>query len=200
MRSRTSHSENTWLVVGLGNPGEKYSATRHNIGFIVADELALRMNAKFSASKYRSLVSETRLGVGVDAPKLVLVKPQTYMNDSGDAVSPLSKYFGCSANQIIAIHDELDIPFNSIRVKIGGGDNGHNGLKSLTQSLGTAEYFRVRVGIGRPGTPQDTADYVLDNFGKSDRLIVPDLVARACDAIESLVTKGLEITQQNFNQ
>lgn len=200
MTSRTSHSDNAWLVVGLGNPGDKYSATRHNIGFVVADELALRIGGKFTSNKHRALVSESRLGIGVDAPKLVIAKPQTYMNDSGDSVSPLSKYFGCNAEHIIAIHDELDIPFNSIRVKIGGGDNGHNGLKSLSQSLGTPDYFRIRVGIGRPNTPQDTADYVLDNFSKSERLVVPDLVARACDAIESLVTKGLETTQQNFNQ
>ena len=196
----TSHHTESWLVVGLGNPGDKYATTRHNIGFLVADEMAARIGGKFASNKYRALVLESRLGVGDAAPKVVVIKPQTYMNDSGDAVSPLAKYFDCAPNRIIAIHDELDIPFNAIRVKIGGGDNGHNGLKSLTNSLGTAEYFRVRVGIGRPTTPQDTADYVLDKFNKSERTIVPDLVARACDAIESLITKGLEITQQNFNQ
>jgi PTH1 family peptidyl-tRNA hydrolase len=138
--------------------------------------------------------------MGSAAPKLIIVKPQTYMNDSGSAVSPLAKYFNTPVEQIIVIHDELDIPFNAIRVKIGGGDNGHNGLKSLTQSLSSPEYFRVRVGIGRPLTPQDTADYVLDNFGKSERSQISDLTMRACDAIESLIEKGLEITQQNFNQ
>ena len=196
----SSQTKNTWLVVGLGNPGDKYSATRHNIGFVVADELAIRCGGKFTSSKYRALVSEVRLGMGSQAPKLVIVKPQTYMNDSGDAVSPLAKYFNTPADRIIAIHDELDIPFNAIRVKIGGGDNGHNGLKSLTQSLGTPEYFRIRVGIGRPTTQQDTADYVLSNFGKSERSQVTDLTMRACDAIESLIEKGLGITQQNFNQ
>ncbi len=196
----SSQSKNTWLVVGLGNPGDKYSATRHNIGFVVADELAIRCGGKFTSSKYRALVSEVRLGMGSQAPKLVIVKPQTYMNDSGDAVSPLAKYFNTPAEQIIAIHDELDIPFNTIRVKIGGGDNGHNGLKSLTQSLGTPEYFRIRAGIGRPSTQQDTADYVLSNFGKNERTEVTDLTMRACDAIESLIEKGLEVTQQNFNQ
>ena len=196
----TSQVNNTWLVVGLGNPGDKYSSTRHNIGFMVADELANRFKGKFSSHKYRALVSEVRLGVGSEAPKLIIVKPSTYMNDSGNAVAPLAKYFNTAPQQIIAIHDELDIPFNAIRVKLGGGDNGHNGLKSLTQSLSTPEYFRIRVGIGRPTTPQDTADYVLDNFSKAERSVVPDLAMRACDAIESLVTKGLEITQQNFNQ
>jgi PTH1 family peptidyl-tRNA hydrolase len=196
----TSQVNNTWLVVGLGNPGDKYSSTRHNIGFMVADELANRFKGKFSSHKYRALVSEVRLGVGSEAPKLIIVKPSTYMNDSGNAVAPLAKYFNTAPQQIIAIHDELDIPFNAIRVKLGGGDNGHNGLKSLTQSLSTPEYFRIRVGIGRPTTPQDTADYVLDNFSKAERSVVPDLALRACDAIESLVTKGLEITQQNFNQ
>ncbi len=196
----SSQTKNTWLVVGLGNPGDKYSATRHNIGFVVADELAIRCGGKFTSSKYRALVSEVRLGMGSQAPKLVIVKPQTYMNDSGDAVSPLAKYFNTPADRIIAIHDELDIPFNAIRVKIGGGDNGHNGLKSLTQSLGTPEYFRIRVGIGRPTTQQDTADYVLSNFGKSERIQVTDLTMRASDAIESLIEKGLDVTQQNFNQ
>lgn len=195
----SNHQQNTWLVVGLGNPGDKYSATRHNIGFVVADQLVARLSGKFTPHKYRAHVAETRLGFGADAPRLVVVKPQTYMNDSGDAVAPLAKYFNSPVNQIIAIHDELDIPFDTLRVKIGGGDNGHNGLKSLTQSLKSAEYYRVRVGIGRPTTPQDTADYVLDNFSKSEKQIVPDLAARACDAIESLITKGLEVTQQNFN-
>jgi len=196
----TSQVNNTWLVVGLGNPGDKYSSTRHNIGFMVADELANRYTGKFSSHKYRALVSEARLGVGSEAPKLIIIKPSTYMNDSGNAVAPLAKYFNTAPQQIIAIHDELDIPFNAIRVKLGGGDNGHNGLKSLTQSLSTPEYFRIRVGIGRPTTPQDTADYVLDNFSKAERSVVPDLALRACDAIESLVNKGLENTQQNFNQ
>ena len=196
----TSQVNNTWLVVGLGNPGDKYSSTRHNIGFMVADELANRYTGKFPSHKYRALVSEVRLGVGSEAPKLIIVKPSTYMNDSGNAVAPLAKYFNTAPQQIIAIHDELDIPFNAIRVKLGGGDNGHNGLKSLTQSLSTPDYFRIRVGIGRPTTPQDTADYVLDNFSKAERSVVPDLALRACDAIESLVNKGLENTQQNFNQ
>jgi len=196
----TSQVNNTWLVVGLGNPGDKYSSTRHNIGFMVADELANRYTGKFSSHKYRALVSEARLGVGSEAPKLIIIKPSTYMNDSGNAVAPLAKYFNTAPQQIIAIHDELDIPFNAIRVKLGGGDNGHNGLKSLTQSLSTPDYFRIRVGIGRPTTPQDTADYVLDNFSKAERSVVPDLALRACDAIESLVNKGLENTQQNFNQ
>lgn len=196
----TSRSQETWLVVGLGNPGDKYSATRHNIGFQVADHFAARLQGKFAPNKYRSLVAEARLGFGADAPKVIIVKPQTYMNDSGDAVSPLAKYFGAPADRIIAIHDELDIPFNTIRVKLGGGDNGHNGLKSLTQSLGTPEYFRVRVGIGRPNTPQETADYVLDNFSRPERSVLPELIARASDAIESLISTGLEKTQQKFNQ
>lgn len=195
----SSHSSKAWLVVGLGNPGEKYASTRHNIGFLVAEELAVRLGGKFVSNKYRALVLETRLGVGTNSPKVIIVKPQTYMNDSGNAVAPLAQYFNCSPEQIIVVHDELDIPFSSLRVKMGGGDNGHNGLKSLTQSLGTPEYFRVRVGIGRPTTPQDTADYVLEKFNKSEKSIVPGLLMRSCDAIESLISKGLEITQQNFN-
>ena len=196
----TTNRSNSWLVVGLGNPGDKYASTRHNIGFIVAEELAKRLDGKFASNKYRALVAQVRLGVGGQAPQLVIVKPQTYMNDSGNAVAPLARYFNCDPERIIAIHDELDIPFEAIRVKIGGGDNGHNGLKSLTGSLGTADYFRIRMGIGRPSTPQETADYVLDNFSRSEKSALPDLVARACDAIESLISQGLEVTQQNFNK
>ena len=195
-----ANMSNSWLVVGLGNPGDKYASTRHNIGFLVADELAKRLDGKFGSHKYRAQVAEVRLGVGSQAPRLIIVKPQTYMNDSGNAVAPLAQYFNCSPENIIAIHDELDIPFQAIRVKIGGGDNGHNGLKSLTQSLGTPDYFRIRMGIGRPVTQQDTADYVLDKFGKNERNVIPDLVVRGCEAIESLITKGLELTQQNFNK
>lgn len=195
-----SNLPNTWLVVGLGNPGEKYSGTRHNIGFLVADELARRYGGKFTSNKYRALVLETRAGIGGASPRVIIVKPETYMNDSGAAVAPLAQYFNCAPDQVIAVHDELDIPFNTLRVKLGGGDNGHNGLKSLTQSLGSADYYRIRAGIGRPSTPQDTADYVLANFSKEERKNTPDLIMRCCDAIESLMEKGLEITQQNFNQ
>ena len=137
-------------MVGLGNPGEKYSGTRHNIGYLVADELARRYGGKFTSNKYRALVLETRAGIGGSSPKVIIVKPETYMNDSGTAVAPLAQYFNCAPDQVIAIHDELDIPFNTLRVKLGGGDNGHNGLKSLTQSLGSADYYRIRAGIGRP--------------------------------------------------
>ena len=196
----TTNRSNSWVVVGLGNPGDKYASTRHNIGFIVAEELAKRLDGKFASNKYRALVAQVRLGVGGQAPQLVIVKPQTYMNDSGNAVAPLARYFNCDPERIIAIHDELDIPFEAIRVKIGGGDNGHNGLKSLTGSLGTADYFRIRMGIGRPSTPQESADYVLDNFSRSEKSALPDLAARACDAIESLISQGLEVTQQNFNK
>jgi PTH1 family peptidyl-tRNA hydrolase len=195
----SSPLQNAWLVVGLGNPGEKYAATRHNIGFVVADELAKRLSGKFTTNKNRALVLETCLGTGSDAPKIIIVKPQTYMNDSGSAVALLARYFNCAPKWVIAIHDELDLAFNTLRVKIGGGDNGHNGLKSLTRSLDTPDYFRIRVGIGRPTTLQDTADYVLDNFNKSEKSKIPDLAMRSCDAIESLITQGLEITQQNFN-
>ena len=195
----SSQSKNTWLVVGLGNPGDKYSATRHNIGFVVADELAIRCGGKFTSSKYRALVSEVRLGMGSQAPKLVIVKPQTYMNDSGDAVSPLAKYFNTPAEQIIAIHDELDIPFNTIRVKIGGGDNGHNGLKSLTSSFSTADYFRIRMGIGRPIGDQDPADFVLKPFSKEERKDLGEFTTRGADAITALVLTGMDKAQTAFN-
>jgi len=140
---------NRWLIVGLGNPGPEYMNTRHNIGALVVERMAAQSQAKFSAHKARADIAEIRLGVGGETPVLILARPRSYMNESGGPVKGLADYFSIAPDQIIVLHDELDIEFNSIRVKLGGGDNGHNGLKSVTQSMGNGEYYRIRMGIGR---------------------------------------------------
>jgi PTH1 family peptidyl-tRNA hydrolase len=188
-----------WLVIGLGNPGPEYANTRHNAGYLVVDELAKRIGGKFSAHKSRTEVLEGRLGVGHEALRLILAKPRTYMNESGGPVNGLVSFFKVPLNQVIVIHDELDLPFETIRIKDGGGDNGHNGLKSLTKSLGSGDYLRVRFGIGRPQGSQDPADFVLKPFSSVERQQVPLVVDRTADAVETLMRLGLEETQQRFN-
>jgi len=187
-----------WLVVGLGNPGPAYSGNRHNVGYMVTDELADRMGARFRAHKSRRAdVVEGRLGVG--GPRVVLARPHSYMNDSGGPVATLASFYKVPVDRVIAVHDELDIPFDTLRVKLGGGDNGHNGLKSMRASLGSGDFYRVRVGIGRPPGRQAPADFVLSDYSASERKLLPFGVDRAADAVESLITEGLEKTQGRFN-
>ncbi|MBQ0892832.1 aminoacyl-tRNA hydrolase [Micromonospora sp. U56] len=187
-----------WLVVGLGNPGREYAGNRHNVGFLVADLLAGRVGAKFGRHKRAvAEVAEGRLGFG--GPKLVLVKPLTYMNLSGGPVAALAQFHKIPAERVIAVHDELDIPYGQLRIKIGGGEGGHNGLRSMSKSLGTKEYVRVRFGIGRPPGRQDPADYVLSDFGAAERKELEFLVDRAADVVESVVTKGVEPTQNAYH-
>ena len=190
-----------WLVVGLGNPGPSYAGHRHNVGYLVADELATRMGASWRAHKSgRAEVVEGRIGTpGSPGPRVVLARPRCYMNESGGAVSTLAKFYKVPADRIIAVHDELDIGFGTLRVKLGGGDNGHNGLRSMRASLGTGDFYRVRAGIGRPPGRQDVADFVLSNYSTVERRELPFQVDQAADAVESLVTDGLEKTQQRFN-
>ncbi|MBF4160280.1 aminoacyl-tRNA hydrolase [Nocardioides acrostichi] len=190
-----------WLVVGLGNPGPTYAGHRHNIGYLVADELASRAGSAFRAHKSgRAEVVETRLGpVGPEAPRVVLARPRCYMNESGGPVKALTTFYKVAPEFVVAVHDELDIDFDTMRVKLGGGDNGHNGLKSMRSSLGTGDFHRVRVGIGRPPGRQEVADFVLSNFSGTERKTLPFVVDTAADAVESLVTQGLERTQQRFN-
>ena len=191
-----------WLVVGLGNPGPAYAGHRHNVGYLVADVLAERMGSTFRAHKSgRAEVVEGRLGApGADAPRVVLARPRSYMNESGGVVSTLAKFYKVPVERIVAVHDELDIPFGALRIKLGGGDNGHNGLRSMRTSLGTGDFHRVRVGIGRPHGRQDVADFVLSNYSSAERKELPLLVVEAADAVESLVDDGLERTQQRFNR
>jgi PTH1 family peptidyl-tRNA hydrolase len=184
-----------WLIVGLGNPGPTYSGNRHNVGFMVLDLLAERVGGKFKAHKGRADVVEGRLA----GEPVVLAKPKSYMNESGGPVASVRGFFKAPLEQLIVVHDELDIPYGTLRLKRGGGDNGHNGLRSLTRSLGSREYLRVRVGIGRPPGRQDPADFVLEDFRLAERKDLPFLVDRAADAVEALVTLGLEPAQNRFH-
>ena len=184
-----------WLVVGLGNPGPQYVANRHNVGFLVLEILADRVRANFKAHKSRADVVETRLG---DA-RAVLAKPRSYMNESGGPVASLRDFFKVPVDRMIVIHDELDLPYGSIRLKVGGGDNGHNGLKSLRRSLGSGDFYRVRFGIGRPPGRQDPADFVLRDFSATERKDIDLHLERAADAVESLITDGLAAAQNTYN-
>jgi len=190
----------TWLVVGLGNPGDQYAATRHNIGQMVIDELAKRHSVKLSSHKSRTEIAAYKLGVGANAHSIILGKSKSYMNETGGPVKALANFYSVEPNKIIALHDELDIPFAAIRTKIAGGDNGHNGLKSMTSAFGTAEYYRIRLGIGRPMGEQDPADFVLKAFSKVEQKELGEFISRSADAVESLINNGLELTQQNFNR
>jgi PTH1 family peptidyl-tRNA hydrolase len=191
-------SDAAWLVVGLGNPGREYAGHRHNVGFRVADLLASRVGAKFGRSKRaHAEVAEGRLGYG--GPKLILMKPLTYMNLSGSAVASLAQFFKVPLDQVVAVHDELDVPFGEIRAKRGGGEGGHNGLRSMSKSLGSKDYARVRFGIGRPPGRQDPADYVLSDFGSAERKELDFLVDRAADVTEAVVLEGVEWAQNKYH-
>ena len=188
-----------WIVVGLGNPGPSYESTRHNVGYLVADELAERMGGSWKAHKSgRALAIEGRLA-GVPGVRTVLGRGRCYMNESGGPVSALLKFYKATPEQLVIVYDELDLPYGDMRIKFGGGDNGHNGLKSVRASLGTGDWYRVRVGISRPPGRQAPADYVLKPFSTTERRELDLHVNRAADAVESLVTDGLERTQSLFN-
>ena len=166
---------------------------------MVIDELAKRRNVKLSAHKSRTDIAAYKLGVGVDAFSVILAKSKSYMNESGGPIKALANFYSVEPNQIIVLHDELDIPFAAIRSKIAGGDNGHNGLKSLTSAFGTPEYFRVRLGIGRPMGQQDPADFVLKQFSKEEKKDLAEFLDRGADVVEFLIEKGLDLTQSKFN-
>ena len=189
----------TWLVVGLGNPGDEYAATRHNVGQMVIDHLAKRHNVKLSSHKSRSDIAAYKLGVGVDAHSIILAKSKSYMNESGGPIKALASFYSVEPAKIIVLHDELDIPYAAIRTKVAGGDNGHNGLKSLTSSFGTADYFRVRLGIGRPMGQQDPGDFVLKQFSKEEKKSLDEFIDRGADCVEFLIERGLDLTQSKFN-
>lgn len=188
-----------WLIAGLGNPGPQYAGNRHNVGFLVADLLAERIGGAFRTHKARASVLEGRLGApGTDAPRVVLAKPLSYMNLSGGPVSALAGFYKVPPERLVVVHDELDIGYGVLRLKRGGGDNGHNGLKSLTAALGR-DYYRVRFGVGRPPGRMDVATYVLRDFSAAERKELDYFVDRAADAVEALVTQGLERAQSAFN-
>ncbi|WP_258805302.1 aminoacyl-tRNA hydrolase [Pseudarthrobacter sp. NS4] len=187
----------TWLIVGLGNPGVQYQGNRHNVGQMVVDELAGRIGARFKTHKAGAQVVEGRLGIG--GPRVVLAKPMTYMNVSGGPVSALASFYGITPDHVVAVHDEIDIPFNTVKLKIGGGEGGHNGLRDISKALATKEYLRVRVGVGRPPGRMETADYVLRDFGTAELKELPFLLDEAADAVETLVCSGLTAAQQKFH-
>ena len=188
-------ADEPWLVVGLGNPGPSYAGNRHNAGFLVLDLLAERAGGRWKAARARAEVVEARLA-GVRA---VLAKPLSYMNESGGPVSGVARFFGVPVERLVVVHDELDIPYGAVRLKRGGGDNGHNGLRSLTKSLGSRDYLRVRVGIGRPPGRQDPADFVLRDFSPAEKKELPFVVDRAADAVEAVLTGPLEVAQNAFH-
>jgi PTH1 family peptidyl-tRNA hydrolase len=185
-------------VVGLGNPGREYAGNRHNVGFMVADLLASRVGGKLGRHKRAvAEVAEGRLGFG--GPKLILAKPLTFMNLAGAPVAALSQFFKVPVEHVIAVHDELDVPYGQVRAKRGGGEGGHNGLRSMSRSLGSKEYARVRVGIGRPPGRQDPADYVLSDFSGAERKELDFLVDRAADVVEAVVLESVEWAQNKYH-
>ena len=192
-------SDATWLVVGLGNPGPSYATTRHNVGRLVVELLAERAGASFKSHRRgRADVLETRMG-GPPGVQTVLARPRSYMNESGGSVAALRDFFKVGTDHLVVVHDELDIPFGTLRVKQGGGDNGHNGLRSVRAALGTGEFLRVRFGIGRPPGRMDPSVFVLKPFGASERVDLRVLVDRAADAVEALVVDGLAYAQNTYN-
>ncbi|MBT2414465.1 aminoacyl-tRNA hydrolase [Streptomyces sp. ISL-12] len=196
----TTDSGAPWLIAGLGNPGPEYAGNRHNVGFMVADLLAERMGGRFKRhGKAQAQVVEGRVGPpGPGSRRVVLAKPMSYMNLSGGPVTALRDFYKVPADRVVAVHDELDIDFGVLRLKLGGGDNGHNGLKSMTKAMGP-DYHRVRCGIGRPPGRMQVADFVLRDFSSVERKELDWFVDRAADAVECLVSEGLERAQSAYN-
>lgn len=190
----------TFVIAGLGNPGPAYSATRHNIGAMVVAELAAKLSVKLSRHKKAfAAVGQSHIGLPEAQQSVVLAIPLCFMNESGGPIKSVLDFYDVSPENLIVVHDELDIDFAAIRLKFGGGDNGHNGLKSIKKSVETGEYFRARMGIGRPLGRQDPAEFVLSPFSSSERKELPEVIGRSCDAIETLITNGLDTAQSKFN-
>ena len=182
-----------WLVFGLGNPGDQYAKTRHNIGQMVVNYLA--SNAKFSTHKSRTDIAD----IHIAGTPVTLAKSKLYMNESGGPLKSLADFYKIPVDKVIVVQDEIDLPFSTIRIKQGGGENGHNGLKDITTHFGGPGYFRIRLGVGRPSGTQAPADWVLKPFSSSEQKELPDFVARGAEAVERLIEKGLTQVQQDFN-
>lgn len=189
--------DDQWLVVGLGNPGPGYAGNRHNVGQMVLAEMAHRLSAGFKNHRTNSTVAEGRLVPG--GPRFVLARPATYMNVSGGPVQALLRFYDLDVSRLIVVHDELDIDFDTVKLKHGGGHGGHNGLRDIIAATGSNEFTRVRVGIGRPPGRQPAADFVLKDFSTSERQTLPILVADAADAVEMIATDGLTAAQLKFH-
>ncbi|MEV2219204.1 aminoacyl-tRNA hydrolase [Nocardia vinacea] len=192
----TESSTGPALVVGLGNPGSEYERTRHNIGFLVADVLAQRVGGRFAVHKKSGA---DLLQARLDGRQVLIAKPRSFMNLSGRPVAALAKFFSVPPTEVIVVHDELDLPFGQVRLKRGGGEGGHNGLRSVSSALTTKDYLRARIGIGRPPGRQDPADYVLKPFSSVERKEVPVIVEQAADAVELLLRVGLEPAQNQLH-
>ena len=186
-----------WLVVGLGNPGPDYASNRHNVGQMVLADLAHRASASFRSHKTHSTVAEGRSGL--EGPRLVLAKPNSFMNLSGGPVASLLNFYKIEPAQLIVVHDELDIPFDKLKIKFAGGHGGHNGIRDIISAIGTGDFTRVRVGIGRPPGRQSAADFVLRDFGSTERAVLPNLLTDAADAVESIARDGLTAAQLRFH-
>ncbi|MFC8530962.1 aminoacyl-tRNA hydrolase [Nocardia sp. NPDC057227] len=184
------------LVAGLGNPGPEYERTRHNVGFLVADVLAERVGGRFAVHKKSGA---DLLQARLDGRQVLVAKPRSFMNVSGRPVAALARFFSVPPTEVVVVHDELDLPFGAIRIKRGGGEGGHNGLRSISSALTTKEYLRVRIGIGRPPGRQDPADFVLKPFAAPERKEVPVIVEQAADAVELLLRVGLEAAQNQLH-
>ena len=183
------------LVVGLGNPGKEYTLTKHNVGFLVVDELGKRVGIDIQKSKFQSLYGEGFL----EGNKILLLKPQTYMNRSGGAVSSASDFYKIPSENIIVIHDEMDISLGRIMIKPGGGSAGNNGIKSIISSLGSKDFIRVRIGIGKPNAKSDGVNHVLSNFNKSESAMVEESIQTAADAVLEIMNNGLEKAMNKYN-
>ncbi|MDZ7578149.1 MAG: aminoacyl-tRNA hydrolase [Candidatus Nanopelagicales bacterium] len=196
-RSRESEGQHPpWVVIGLGNPGAEYADTRHNVGAMVVRSWALELGGPLKVRRMaRCDARECRLGT----ERVILAVPRSYMNESGGAVAAVLSYYKAEADRLLVVHDELDLPFGSVRVKLGGGDNGHNGLRSVRRSLRTGEWYRLRVGIGRPDDRVDPVDYVLSSFAKSERQDLPEVLERARNCAETTIRLGLAAAQNQFN-
>ncbi|WP_040798318.1 aminoacyl-tRNA hydrolase [Nocardia higoensis] len=192
----TDPSTGPALVVGLGNPGPDYERTRHNVGFMVADALAERVGGRFAVHKKSGA---DLIQVRLDGRQVLIAKPRSFMNVSGRPVAALAKFFSVPPTEVIVVHDELDLPFGAVRLKRGGGEGGHNGLRSVSAALTTKDYLRVRFGIGRPPGRQDPADFVLKPFAAAERKEVPVIVEQAADAVELLLRAGLETAQNQLH-
>jgi PTH1 family peptidyl-tRNA hydrolase len=190
-------AQERWLIVGLGNPGPEYAGNRHNAGFMAVDLLAERIGTRFKRDKWRG--ADVAAGALAGEP-VTLGKPRSFVNLSGGRVAALRGYYKIPAERIVVVHDELDLPFAAIRLKLGGGDNGHNGLRSVTAALGTRDYYRVRLGIGRPPGRMDPAAFVLRDFTAAERAVLPEVLTRCADAVEALLASGLAAAQNAFHQ
>ena len=194
-RRRPDDDDARWIVIGLGNPGDKYARTRHNAGVLVVEELLKRTSTTFKRHKSGAFVAETMLG----GQRVALMRSTGFMNESGRPLGQLARFYKTPVEQVIVVHDELDVPFGDVRVKVGGGTAGHNGLKSIGNHLSSKDFIRVRVGISRPHGALDAADYVLQNFPSVERKDLPDVVGRAADAVERILEAGTERAMNEFN-